>query len=591
MAAIVSEKFHVHGAIQFVESLSEGVLPFSETVTSNGNTVIFSSNVFSRLRVDDVILANNEMRRVINVATNGTSATINVAFSNALSSQIFGVYSETPTNDTYYLLVGRSTPWSNGDSSNAVPTPHDSVANTTYAYWADGLALRRVTDRDVMHVVPRYDWANNTAYTMYDHRINLPQFVANVATGNSRPMYVLTNPEPTVYNVFKCIYDGRANTTAISNSVAMPTIDGQELVSDLTTAQGSPYNNYIWKYLYTIQPNNAFKFLTTEFMPVETLRGSLDANGDIADDGTGQYQVFHQARTTSNGGIFQIILNSGGTEYTQAPTVTVVGDGSGAEATAQMSGESIREITVNVPGENYTWARVEITSVDGEGTGANATAIISPRSVYSNTSGIYYRSTHGIDPVQDLSAKYVMLYAQLYGNESGVVTGTNEYRRIAIVKNPTLSTGQRAMGSVYDLTTKLVFSGTPVASMSASEFTKDELVFQSSSNAYGLVVEQTDTYLRVVRISAEPFTTTGLIVGVGNGNATSLMTLTGNVVTTAWPETLATPIAASGVTAALEDIVVSPIEPYSGEILYVDQRVPVVRSSDQVEVLRIVLEF
>lgn len=590
MAAIVSEKFHVHSAIQFVESLSEGTLTFSETLSSNGNVVTFSANVFARIRANDTLLANNELRQIVSVATNGTSATINAAFSESLTSQIFSVYAATPTNDAYYLLVGRSTPWSNGDSSNAVPTPHDSIANTTYAYWADGLALRRITNRDIMHVVPRHDWANNTTYTMYDHRINLPQFTTNVSAGNSRPMYVLTNPEPTVYHVFKCLYDGRANSTAISNSVAMPTIDGQELVSDLTTSAGSPYNNYIWKYLYTISPNNAIKYLTTEYMPVETL-SQYDANGDILDDGTGQYQVFHQARTTSNGGIFQVILTSGGTEYTETPTVTIIGDGSGAEASAQMSGESVREITVNVPGQDYTWARVEITPVNDNGTGAAATAIISPRSSFSNTSGLYYRSCHGIDPVQDLFAKYVMLYAQLYGNESGMVVGTNEYRRIAIVKGPLLTTGERALDSVYDLTTKLVFSGVPVASMSASEFTKDELVFQSSSNAYGLVVEQTDTYLRVVQISAESFTTTGLIIGVGNGNSASLTTLTGNVITTAWPESLSVPISASGVTSALEDVIQSPIERYSGDILYVDQRVPVVRTSDQVEVLRIVLEF
>lgn len=55
-------------------------------------------------------------------------------------------------------------------------------------------------------------------------------------------------------------------------------------------------------------------------------------------------------------------------------TVTIVGDGSGATATAKVgAGGAITDITITNPGSNYTSATVEIT---GAGAGAAATAVV-----------------------------------------------------------------------------------------------------------------------------------------------------------------------------------------------------------------------
>jgi hypothetical protein len=144
---------------------------------------------------------------------------------------------------------------------------------------------------------------------------------------------------------------------------------------------------------------------------------------------------------------------------------------------------------------------------------------------------------------------------------------------------------------MYDTTTRLVFSAPPTASISATEFTKDEVVFQSSSNAYGIVVEQTATYLRVVHTGSAAFSTTGSIVGVGNGNAAALSVATDGVVVSVLPDALPAEIPASGVTANLQEIIESEVKRYSGDILYVNHVEPVVRSDNQVEILRTILEF
>lgn len=585
MQSIVSEKFHVHMAKQFVESLSEGKRTFSETLTVNVDSVnvSVSGNVHALIRPNDLVVANTELRRIESVAANGTEFTINSAFSSAFAEEPFVTYSGATLHDTYYLFIGRSTPWPDGDSD--VPVPTDAPANTTFAYWNDVLALRRITDADLVHVIPRHDWQSATQYSMYDHRVDAAQLAANVASGNAQPNYVITSDR----EVFRCVYDGRVNSGAISESVAEPTIAGQELVTDFTTSLGAPYNNYIWKYLYTVSSVDAQKFMTTDYIPVRSTHMTWGDNGDVYNDESHQYQVFDHARN-SNGGIHQVIVESGGTSYENAPTVTISGDGVGAEAVAQLSGNTVVSISVVAPGSGYSYATVAITANGDSGVDATATPIISPRNEFKNSTGIFYRTNHGVNLEEELGAKYVMLYVQLYGSESGQITTANEYRRVGIIRNPVLTDGSVAIGDLYDMTTRLVFAAPPVASVTASEFTKDEVVFQPTSNAYGVVVEQTNTYLTVAHVGPSPFSTSGVVIGVGNGNTVALQSATGNVVSSAIPNVF-TEIQPSGVTATLLEVQEPQVQRFSGDILYVSQREPVVRSENQVEILRTILEF
>lgn len=59
------------------------------TVTSGNTTVTFSANVATTHQVGDVLTANNERRTLTALATNGTSGTINSAFSTALTTSAY----------------------------------------------------------------------------------------------------------------------------------------------------------------------------------------------------------------------------------------------------------------------------------------------------------------------------------------------------------------------------------------------------------------------------------------------------------------------------------------------------------------------
>jgi hypothetical protein len=78
------------------------------------------------------------------------------------------------------------------------------------------------------------------------------------------------------------------------------------------------------------------------------------------------------------GSVDQINVTAGGAGYTVAPTVVINGDGTGASATAVLTGNSVTSITVNAGGSGYTTApTISFVPVDGVGGGAVATAVLS----------------------------------------------------------------------------------------------------------------------------------------------------------------------------------------------------------------------
>jgi hypothetical protein len=88
-------------------------------------------------------------------------------------------------------------------------------------------------------------------------------------------------------------------------------------------------------------------------------------------------------------GISSISVTNPGLNYTTAPTVTITGDGTGAEAEARLINGTIKEIVVTNRGIDYT--RAIITLTGGGGTSALATAQIDSKIGTLRT--IYYDST------------------------------------------------------------------------------------------------------------------------------------------------------------------------------------------------------
>jgi hypothetical protein len=84
-----------------------------------------------------------------------------------------------------------------------------------------------------------------------------------------------------------------------------------------------------------------------------------------------------------NGALTTIIVTNGGSGYTSVPTVSITGGGgSGATATAVISGGAITSLTVSSSGTGYTSAPT-VSFSGGAGSGGAATAVLATRAVSS----------------------------------------------------------------------------------------------------------------------------------------------------------------------------------------------------------------
>ena len=80
--------------------------------------------------------------------------------------------------------------------------------------------------------------------------------------------------------------------------------------------------------------------------------------------------IYFEEVPTTVGGVATINISNQGFGYTKAPTVTIIGDGTGATAYAVLAAGRIVSLVVTNPGFNYTQAIVQITPAAGDTSGA-----------------------------------------------------------------------------------------------------------------------------------------------------------------------------------------------------------------------------
>lgn len=105
-----------------------------------------------------------------------------------------------------------------------------------------------------------------------------------------------------------------------------------------------------------------------------------------------------------------------------AATVSILGDGTGAEAVATCSGGKVTKIDITNPGSGYTWTDVIITGNAGA-TGAVARAIMSPL------------GGHGSNAIDELNANSIVFYTSISRDKNQGIEINNDYRKVGLVRN------------------------------------------------------------------------------------------------------------------------------------------------------------
>jgi hypothetical protein len=102
--------------------------------------------------------------------------------------------------------------------------------------------------------------------------------------------------------------------------------------------------------------------------------------------------IFIEEVPSSVGGIQSISIINPGFSYQYPPTVTILGDGTGATAAATISQNGkLFAITVTSAGNNYTQAVVSITRATGDTTGTNGAAVATLEGQYGTLRLSYYK--------------------------------------------------------------------------------------------------------------------------------------------------------------------------------------------------------
>lgn len=421
--------------------------------------------------------------------------------------------SEPSPNTKLFLVFGKTDAWAN----DSAPNVSNSSVSTVYEIWNNMIGGKRILGGDLAHVIPRINWTSNTVYDAYDDKRS------DLFDSNTK-FYVMNSD----YSVYKCIANNYGKP-----STSEPTSVNPNIIS--TTSDG-----YIWKYMYTINDADKLRFTTNLYIPAKTL---------TVDDGSLQWQV---QNTAISGSIDNIIVTNGGNNYTNISNVTIsiTGDGTGAIATPVLntSANTISSILIADRGSNYSYATISINDI-GTGTGSAARAIISPP------------GGHGSDPLYELGGKNILIDAKIRYDEEGVLPVTNDYRQIALIKDP-----------YVNLTTNVASNIAFVQALSLTcdgvgDFAQDEYVYQGASlgtaSFVGRVLSWTNS------------TSKALIINT-IGTPTISQTLIGS-----------TSFTTRVVTSKTEGL----LEKYSGRLLYVDNIKPVTRSDDQIEDFQILIKF
>lgn len=470
--------------------------------------------------------------------------------------QFYESFSEA-TATTYYLFIGRAHAWaSDADvQGNTVaegtdaspPTPNDDISSEFYN-WDDMLGAKIIASTDVSYCIPRRNWTTGTTYDHYEHNISSSNTANSGATNLFDSTFVVMN---SAYAVYKCI-ENDSNTA----STVEPTSTSNSIV---TTGDG-----YKWKYMYSLTSAETLNFMSTDFIHVST-----DSTVTAA---------------AVDGALDTIEVVAGGSSYSLSTgsTITAIpirGDGSSGVCSVTISAGAIASAAVTTAGTGYTYAYITNadiiagTNAGGAGSGANLNVFIPPK------------GGHGKNAITELGGFYVMINKSLTGAEGTSDIGVgNDFRRIGLIRDP-YNYGTTTVASA---TTRRQIHAAVFSSVSGT-FTADEEINQASTGAVGKVIEY-DSTNKILYWYQTRFPDVGTD---SDGNLTAFSGA--NAITGQSSSAAATPNTSDSTTTNAVVFASGYSTPElafdSGDIIYVEERSPITRASDQTENIKLIIEF
>jgi len=413
------------------------------------------------------------------------------------------------------------------DSSDTVPTP-TNTPTTTEAFRNSLQSVKKVEASSL--VVPRNNWSSGAIYSQYDDQ---------QGGYPTRPYYVMNENR----QVYVCLETGRDGTGAAVPSTVQPTH------SNIDSRRES--DGYVWKFLFTISAEKANNFVSANFMPTQ-LQVSTDSNS------TGiQLKQKEVQDAATPGEILSVIITDGGAGYTSKPTITITdANGTGAGVNVEIDSATGQVVRVRMNdssngdiaghGSGYTAPSIAFS---GGGATRNATA----RAVLGPDSGI------GRDPREDLKSSSVMFHAELLGTDSDFIIN-QDFRQVGLIRDI-----RDNNNSLFNQTTGNALKSMTMSSV-ITAFTADKII-EGQTTLARAYIDEVDSNILYYHQS----TTTGF-VAFQDGE---LIEETNG-----------------GGEGVIDSALIQPeVLPTSGEVLFIDNRSPVDRSTAQNEDIKVIIQF
>jgi len=505
------------------------------------------------------------------------------------------------TSNTYYTFIGLPNALSLEAGGSPIwatntPAPLDGFKEE-FEIKESIIAMQQISSDDIRRLIRKVTWVAGNTYEMYRHDYSVynPTPVTGQTSLYEANYYVINED----FRVYICLNNG----TDPENPKGRPSYDQPTFIDLEPRAAGASGDGYVWKYLYTIKPSEIVKFDSIEYVPVPNDWGLVG-------------ESISTKNNAIDGKIEVILINDRGSNYqplsTSFSNVPILGDGSGGKATITIdSFGKVSEVFVTDGGRDYTFGTIEFYP------GAPGSEITGPLGKLNNT-GIGNTSYtefqviippkggHGYDIYRELGSYRVLLYSRYAtdGQNPDIILN-NDFARVGILRNPTEFNSDNQL---LDVSVVSGLSGLKLAGVTTNTtYAIDSKITQNvglGSTAIGFVASwdpitgvlkyyqtvgsaSSATGFKIIPFTSNPDIGYGVtincssIVGPAlqiNGNFNGISTTINNT-----SYSLGLNFSA-GISSA-------EYNKKSGDIIYIDNRVPIPRSASQKEDIKIVLEF
>ena len=499
------------------------------------------------------------------------------------------VSAATSSENSYYSFVALPNATDFSPTWDVLPPAPIDNFDQENDYWDTMIALKKIGEDDVKQVVRKVAWQSGITYDMYRHDIsrNKTSKPSGATSLYSSNYYVINSD----YRVYICLNNG----TSPENPEGRPSLDEPTFVDLEPRSAGNSGDGYIWKYLYSIKPSDIIKFDSVNFIPVPKNWETSTENDSVRNNAltSGQLKVV----TIINRGVG---LGTANQTYTRVP---IKGDGTGAECTITINNDSkVESVIISKGGSGYTYGTVDIAvgNVPSGTTSPVFDVIIPPK------------GGHGADIYRELGAYNVMIYSRIENDTENpdFITG-NQIARVGIVENPESYNSSSILNSnKASAVGAIKLSG----NFETASFPTDSQITQKigiGSTAVGRVIsyDQNTGVLKywqdksLVGFNTDGTAKTNPTYGFSLNKFTSNISIGGTTSIVGTANSLSIDINFTGISTVInnrtyylgqpfESGLSNPeVKKYSGNIIYVDNRPSITRSSNQKEDIKVILQF